>query len=102
MVLKNKRTSNNQNYLKMKNLLLVAVIAVTSLTLFSFRNVDNVAVNPEIVDVAEVAIAKKNFVDSSATFPDAFTRWRKEWTDYNSFSQMNDSFDEMNSKLKNF
>jgi len=86
----------------MKKVVLFAALAVTSFTLFSFRNVENKTNNAEVTEVTEFAIAAANFSESSETFPDKFTKWRKNWTDYDTIEQMNMSLDEMNKALKSF
>jgi len=86
----------------MKNLIIIAIFAVTSLTLFSFRNVEEKGINAEITDVKEFKVAAKNFTESSETFPDKFTRWRKSWTDYETIEQMNVSMDDLNNTLEKF
>lgn len=86
----------------MKKVILVAVLAATSLTLFSFRSVENNSNNVEAIGVTEFSIAAANFVDSAETFPDKFTRWRRTWTSYNTMKAMNISLDEMNATLEQF
>ncbi len=86
----------------MKKVVLVAVLAVTSLTLFSFRSVENNTNEAEVTDVKEFSISVKNFTESCETFPDKFTRWRKDWVDYENLSEMNISLDQMNATLEKF
>lgn len=86
----------------MKKLILVAVVAVSSLTLFSFRTIDNNVNDAQVVDVNEFAVAAKNFVESAQTFPDKFTKWRRTWTDYNTLDAMNVSLDDVNRTLNKY
>jgi hypothetical protein len=86
----------------MKKVVLVAVLAVTSLTLFSFRSAENSSNEAEVTDVKEFSVAAKNFTDSAETFPDNFTRWRKDWVDYATIQKMNISLEEMNATLDKF
>lgn len=86
----------------MKKIVLVAVLAVTSLTLFSFRSIESNSNEFEVTDVKDFSVSAKNFTESSETFPDKFTKWRKDWTDYQTISRMNMSLDEMNKTLEKF
>lgn len=86
----------------MKKVILAAVFAVASLALFSFRTVESNTNDVEVTDVKEFSVAAKNFVESAETFPDKFTRWRREWTDYDTIAKLNMSLDEVNATLAQF
>jgi hypothetical protein len=88
----------------MKNLLL-ALVAVGSFSLFSFRTVSDIKVtrNAENPNLYDVKYAADTFTTSVETFSDKFVRARETWTkvDMKVITGLQASMDEIDEAIKN-
>ena len=83
----------------MKNLFLIAVLVVTSLTLFSFRSVEDNS-NQGKVEAVSLTKGVTSFTEYYHVFPSHFTEYRRVFSE-TSFSE-NTSLDEVNATLEKF
>ena len=86
----------------MKKSFLIPVFFVFVLSLFSFRSVEKPLGVPNVINSENFSVEYANFVQDYKTFPDNFTAWRREWSEYKSLGEMSISMEEMASTLEKY